>query len=170
MSDQERPDFATRFKPGNQFWKARSKHGRDKIFSDPNILWEACLEYFQWVEDNPLWEVKSYQYQGVPLQDTIPKMRAMTIGGLCIFLGIDTETWTRYKVNPDFCGVQKNVELIIRDQKFTGASADLLNPAIIARELGLADKSELNHGGQPDNPIKQDVKYIVEFVNAPERK
>ena len=36
---------------------------------------------------------------------------------------------------------------IIRTQKFEGASADLLNPNIIARDLGLADKSELTGAG-----------------------
>jgi len=39
---------------GNEFWKARSKHGRDKIFTTPEILWEAACEYFEWVADNPL--------------------------------------------------------------------------------------------------------------------
>ena len=31
---------------GNQFWKARAKHGRSKIFSSPNQLWKAAIEYF----------------------------------------------------------------------------------------------------------------------------
>lgn len=127
---------------GNQFWKARSKHGRDKIFKTPEELWSACEEYFQWVEDNPLWEIKSYMYQGAPVQDQVPKMRAMTIGGLCIFLDIDRSTWTAWKTQEDFSSVVARVEEVIRDQKFTGASADLLNPNIIARDLGLVDKRE----------------------------
>lgn len=35
------------------------------------------------------------------------------------------------------------VEQIIRQQKFEGAAAELLNPNIIARDLGLADKKVL---------------------------
>ena len=31
----------------NQFWKQRSKHGRKKIFETPNILLDACYEYFE---------------------------------------------------------------------------------------------------------------------------
>lgn len=38
------------------------------------------------------------------------------------------------------------MEEIIRTQKFEGASADLLNPNIIARDLGLAEKQE--HSGK----------------------
>lgn len=151
MTDSERPDIATRFKPGNQAWKARTKHGRDKLFTTPEILWEACVEYFEWVEVNPLWECKSYQFQGQPFQDNVSKMRAMTKAGLCIFLDIDLETWENYKTYPNFLGVIKKVEAIIVEQKLTGAAADLLNANIIARELGLADKKEhegdIKHSG-----------------------
>ena len=46
---------------GNQFWLARSTHGRDKIFGDKDILWDAAVEYFQWVEDNPLQGAKLFK-------------------------------------------------------------------------------------------------------------
>ena len=38
---------------GNQFWKLRSKHGRDKLFTTPELLWQAACEYFEWCENNP---------------------------------------------------------------------------------------------------------------------
>lgn len=47
---------------GNQFWKRRSKHGRDKLFKTPDVLWEAACEYFQWCDDNPLLEERLYQF------------------------------------------------------------------------------------------------------------
>tara|TARA_R110000851_G_scaffold311511_1_gene471689 strand:- start:1925 stop:2416 length:492 start_codon:yes stop_codon:yes gene_type:complete len=127
---------------GNQFWKARASHGRTKLFESADLLLEACHEYFQWVEDNPLWEHKVAQYQGVPVSMEIPKMRAMTIGGLCIFLDVSRDTWTKWKSDVDFLLVVASVEEIIRDQKLTGAAADLLNANIIAREIGLVDKRE----------------------------
>ena len=130
------------FQTGNKFWLARSSHGRNPIFSNPEQLRNACYEYFQWVEDNPLYEEKIFHSQGIITKDTITKMRAMTIGGLRIFLGICEQTWVNYKNNPDFLGVVKEVEEIIYNQKFTGAAADLLNSNIIARELGLADKQQ----------------------------
>ena len=128
---------------GNKFWEARSSHGRNPIFKNPEDLWDACSQYFKWVEENPLKEEKATQYQGVFIKDTVNKMRAMTIGGLCIFLGICEETWTNYRNKDDFFGVTKNVEQIIRNQKFTGAAAELLNANIIARDLGLVDKKEV---------------------------
>ena len=142
------------FQASNKFWLARSSHGRNPIFSNPEQLRNACYEYFQWVEDNPLYEEKIFHSQGIITKDTITKMRAMTIGGLRIFLGICEQTWVNYKNNPDFLGVVKEVEEIIYNQKFTGAAADLLNSNIIARELGLADKQQ--------NEIKiTDVKELT---------
>lgn len=128
---------------GNKFWEARSKHGRNPIFGSPEQLWDACCEYFEWNEANPLWETKSYQYQGVPVQDQIPKMRAMTIFGLCGFLDISKTCWDEYKVREGFGSVTTRAEEIIRRQKFEGAAAEFFNANIIARDLGLADKSEL---------------------------
>ena len=129
---------------GNRFWEARTTHGRDKIFASNETLWDACCEYFKWVEDNPLLESKSYQFQGVPFQDTVAKMRAMTISGLVTFLNIDRSTWTAWKTDKDFSATVTRVEDIIYDQKFSGAAADLLNASLIGRDLGLVDKREDN--------------------------
>ena len=128
---------------GNQFWKARTKHGRDKLFASADALWESCCEYFQWVEDNPLWEMKVTQYQGEVVNMPVPKMRAMTIGGLCIFLDIDETTWRAWREQEDFSTVIQKAERTIYNQKLTGAAADLLNANIIARDLGLADKKDV---------------------------
>tara|TARA_R110000803_G_scaffold115793_5_gene184359 strand:- start:7288 stop:7770 length:483 start_codon:yes stop_codon:yes gene_type:complete len=127
---------------GNRFWEARAKHGRDKIFKSSDILWTACCEYFLWAEENPLYEVKAFAFQGVVTQESVPKMRAMTIDGLCLFLDISVETWRLYTDREDFIGVTRKAENVIRSQKFSGAAADLLNANIIARDLGLTDKRE----------------------------
>jgi len=143
---------------GNRFWEARSSHGRKPIFDCPEKLWVACCEYFEWVDDNPLQEEKIFQYQGMIVRDTASKMRAMTIEGLCIFLDIAKRTWDGYGNREDFVPVTTRVEEIIRNQKFTGAAADLLNPNIIARDLGLSDKSELT--GKDGSAL---VVQVVQF-------
>lgn len=130
---------------GNQFWKARTKHGRDKLFESKEALWEACCEYFDWVESNPLIEMKPFAYQGYVTQEPVPKMRAMTIEGLCIFLDISTSIWYDWRKDKDFSDIIARVESIIRSQKFEGAAADLLNANIIARDLGLRDEQKHDH-------------------------
>jgi hypothetical protein len=135
---------------GNQFWKARSSHGRKPIFATPEQMWEACIEYFEWVEANPLHESQAFAYQGTVKVEALPKMRAMTITGLCIFLDIVRSTWDEYRTREGFAEVLTRAEEIIRAQKFEGAAAGLLNANIIARDLGLADKNELTgKGGEP---------------------
>lgn len=150
MSDR---DEAGRFLPGNRIWEARSTAGPKPKFKDPESLWAACVEYFEWVEANPLWEDKLVIFQGVATHEPVAKMRAMTIGGLCIFLDIDETSWRGWKSDrSDLIPIIARVERIIRDQKFTGAAADLLNPNIIARDLGLADKKE--HTGAGGGPVR----------------
>lgn len=133
------------FPPGNRFWEARSSAGAKPKFADAESLEKACREYFQWVEDNPLWEMKAFAFQGVVTQEPVAKMRAMTIGGMCIFLDITHQTWTQYRKRSDLSEVTAWAEGVIRDQKFGGAAADLLNANIIARDLGLKDNSEVDH-------------------------
>lgn len=146
---------------GNRFWEARTKHGRDKLFSSPDALWEACCEYFQWIEDNPLWENKVAQYQGVPVDMPSAKMRAMTISGLCLFLDIDRSTWHAWRKVDDFSDIVAKTEEVIYSQKFAGAAADLLNANIIARDLGLKDASTSEHTGPGGGPIKTESITFV---------
>ena len=127
---------------GNQFWKFRTKHGANKIFSDPVVLWEECELYFQWCADNPLMASEVVKFQGTATLTEVPKMRAMTLTGLCFYLKISLDTWGNYKKDKDLLGVIHEAEQTIYDQKFAGAAADLLNANIIARDLGLADKKE----------------------------
>lgn len=129
---------------GNKFWEARSSHGRAPIFASPDDLWASCLEYFEWVEANPLYESQAFAYQGNVTLKELPKMRAMTIAGLCIFLDISVKTWAEYRERDGFTPITTRVDEIIQTQKFQGAAADLLNPNIIARDLGLTDKSKVD--------------------------
>lgn len=141
-----------RFLPGNRFWEARSSHGRNPIFETPDDLWAAALEYFEWVEANPLYADQLVTFQGNATHEPVAKMRAMTISGLCIFLDISRQGWWEYCAKPDFSDITARIDDVIRSQKFAGAAADLLNANIIARDLGLADKSELS--GPGGGPIK----------------
>jgi len=138
----------------NEFWKARATHGRDKIFENEEILLEACCEYFQWVEDNPLYEDKPFTYLGKVIPSPVAKMRAMTLDGLHIFLDIARNTWKLYKSRDDFMPVIEQVEKIIRTQKLEGAAAGLLNGNIIAREIGLAEKINAEVTGKDGTPIQ----------------
>lgn len=137
---------------GNRFWEMRSSHGRQPIFKNPEDLWAAATEYFAWVEANPLYEDKLFAYEGEITHAPAARMRAMTLGGLCIFLDIARSTFDEYASREGFSAITRQIAEVVRAQKFEGASAGLLNANIIARELGLADKQELT--GKDGEAIK----------------
>jgi hypothetical protein len=144
---------------GNRFWEERSSHGRAPIFATPDDLWAAAVEYFAWVDDNPLYEDKLVTFQGAATHEPVAKMRAMTLSGLCIFLDIGRRTWDDYDSRQDFLPVTSRISEIIRTQKYEGAAADLLNPNIIARDLGLADKQEIS--GANGAPLTPTINVTV---------
>ena len=149
----------------NKFWKLRSKHGRDKLFSTPDLMWKATCEYFQWCDDNPFFQTEQAKSISKPFKDKetgevifpeqfvkIPKMRPYTIQGLCLYLNCNTKYFSDFedglksktdKVSKDFSEVITRIRETIYNQKFSGAASGFLNPNIIARDLGLSDKQEL---------------------------
>lgn len=144
---------------GNKFWELRSKHGRDKLFATPELLWEAACEYFQWCEDNPLVEtqakvVSNGQGEGSSITLVeLPVIRAMTVSQLCLYLGCNESYLRIFKQQlpdgeKDFNTIILNIEQVIYNQKFQGAAGNLLNANIISRELGLMDRTDITSQGE----------------------
>lgn len=146
----------------NQWWKLRAKHGRDKIFESPEMLWDACTGYFE-ETDKRKWNKTEYKSSGKGFRKIqIPTDTPYTINGLCLYLGIDLKTWNNYRnlvEYKDFFPVITQVEQIIYIQKFEGASVGAYNANIISRELGLADKTVLQ--GDKENPLFDKVQIEV---------
>lgn len=132
----------------NNFWTLRSKHGRDLIIANPEIMLQAAEEYFKLVDDNP-WH-KNEAIKGGDAAGTIvpiPTQQPYTLKGLYHFLDIDGETWRNYRERPDFKAVVQRIDDYIYNQKFVGATVGAFNANIIARDLGLVDKKEIESEG-----------------------
>lgn len=147
---------------GNQFWKLRSKHGRDKLFATPALLWEAACEYFEWCDKHPLIEI---DFKGKDADRVeLPRMRAYTIQGLCLYLDCNVQYFKNFKIqlkpkDKDFSTILTRIEETIYQQKFTGAAAGFLNASIIARDLGLTDKTDITSGGEKLPASKTVIKW-----------
>lgn len=141
---KERGDIATRFKVGNQAWKARSSHGRKPTFASADSLWDACCEYFDWIDENPELVTELVKFQGEAQEYQVPRRRNMSLDGLITFLDIVNSTWLNYRERPDFLIVTERVDRIIRTHKMDGAISGQFKENIIARELGLAEKKEVD--------------------------
>lgn len=149
-------EAASKALQGNQFWKLRSKHGRDQLFASADLFREAAQQYFQWCDDNPFYESKPMvvshgMNSGSSVEMVeIPIKRPYTLHGLCIYLGCSTSYFRTYKstcdkeTSKDFLAVLEEVEQAIYEQKFTGAASGFFNANIIARDLGLRDQQDVN--------------------------
>jgi hypothetical protein len=132
------------FGPSNRFWRTRASSGPEPLFPDGDALWAACDAYFCWAEDNPILEEQLVTYRGATRFVSIPKMRPMTKRGLCRFLGVAHTTWAKWKRDrPELAAAIERAEGVLWDQKFAGAAVGIFNGNLVARELGLADKTEL---------------------------
>ena len=160
------------FPVGNQFWQLRSKHGRDRIFKSPALLWEAACEYFQWVVDNPLIEIDFVGKDAERVEK--PHTRPLTYEGLFSYLGVNKDYFNDFErslegkkdgLSADFSGIITHIRQTIYRQKFEGAACGFYNANIIARDLGLADKSDITSG---EKPLKQNLTIIVDSPETAE--
>ena len=141
---------------GNQFWKIRSKHGRDKLFASPELLMEAALEYFEWCDMNPWIQSKSGTTPTGSFEEEKPTARPYSLGGLCIYLGT-SHNWLkefRKAAGKDFLVVISEIENIIQTQQVEGATVGAYNANIVARLNGIVERTEnhntnINHNSEP---------------------
>lgn len=146
---------------GNQFWKLRSKHGRDKLFATPDLLWNAACEYFQWCDDNDSLTVTKRKTKGKTKEkeETITK-RPYTLTGFLLYCDAGEEYWRNFRAanHLEFKGVISRIESVIETQQLEGAIVGAFNPNIIARKLGLAEKQESTLNVKGSIPVQEWIK------------
>lgn len=138
------------FGVGNRLWRFTNP-GRPRIFETPEALWAKACEYFEYQEANPWQEERIASDRGEPIHISVDKCVPFTLEGFRLFSNITDACWHAYTQRPEFTKVCKQVMEVIRNQKFAGAAAGFFNHAIIARDLGLADKKELT--GVDNTPL-----------------
>jgi hypothetical protein len=128
----------------NEFWKLRSKHGRDKKFKSPEHLWDAACAYFEWSTNNPL--IK-FEYRGAR-EVKLQKIRPFTIGRLCLHIGCNESYFRTFKAqSPDeeeFMHVINRIELVVYAQQLEGALCGFFNAYLIARLIGIKRSHDVN--------------------------
>jgi hypothetical protein len=158
---------------GNQFWKLRSSHGRDKLFTTPQLLWEAATEYFNWVDAHPLYKaeaIMSGKDAGKIIK--VPMGRPYTITAFLLYIGASEAYWREFKKagHEDFLSVIGDIEKAMYTQKFEGAAIGAFNGNIISRDLGLADKKELTgKDGErliPETPIPNFDHLTIDQIES----
>ena len=138
-----------------ELWEIAKRPGQPPCFSSPQEMWDRAVEYFKWCGEHVILEDKIFKMKygdGDSLEhDYVMHKRPMTVAGLCIFLNISRETWYNYKKNTEYFDITKAIDDTMFEQKFSGASTGQFNANIIARDLGLADKTDITTNGDSLN-------------------
>ena len=137
------------FEKGNKIWQLAdpTKVGRPALFKTPTELWNEVIKYFEWVDNNPILKTdfkgKEADIVHYDLQ------RPYTWQGLYVFLGVkDLE---HYKTKSEFSEILTHIGNIIYSNKYDGAAVGIFNYAIISRDLGLMDKTDITTNGKEIN-------------------
>lgn len=155
------------FKEGNQFWKLRSKHGRDTIIKDPKFLSQSADEYFQLCIETP---IITFDYRGKDNEKVFfehPKVfKKEEFARFC-----DVAQWRTIEQlkekSDDFLQVITRIENIIADQKYEFAVVGIFKENIIARDLGLKDERKLEVTDNTNNEkIKKRIKQLEKSANT----
>lgn len=126
-----------------------------KLIKDYVRLIEDILDYFEFLDANPLMETKLVTYQGDTQLIEVPKMRAGTMKGMFLHIGVSQGLWSLIKTGKGHAHLKPIIdfaEAMMYDRKYNGASADLLNATLIMRDLGISEKTELS--GPNGGPIE----------------
>lgn len=147
---------------GNKQWERRSGVGRPMLFSSPTLLWEEALAYFKDCDDNPI-EIEDWVGKDA-VSVTRKKPLPYTLGGFCIWVGASRNWWKEFRSareadkDEDFLAIIARIDEIIFTQQYNGAAGGLYQQNIVARALGLVEKS--------DTAVKMDVKATVKTEAA----
>lgn len=143
---------------GNEFWKIRSRCGPDLLFGDAALLTEAAHEYFEWVDTHPLFRYELLRGGEMAGQVVAVQMaRPYTLAGFCLYCGVSTNFFHEVRKdatkndNKGMADAMRMIDQTILTQKFEGAASGIFNANFIARDLGMADRTDMTTKGQNIN-------------------
>lgn len=147
---------------GNKFWKLRSKHGKDKLFSDGAVLLDEFYAFADWCDRNPWLRAELVKHQGSAEQYDVPLGRPYTMDGFTFYLGVSgsyfrsAKTALKEKVEEgkatdsevELLEAIELIECAVRTQNIEGAAVGVFNTNLVARIHALAENVNQNNAGE----------------------
>lgn len=145
-----------------------------KLTYTPEQLAKEFLAYIEDLKANPievstqyLRKKQKFKDEELQRQDRVEKFhRAPRIEDFVVrWLGKSMSWWSeisgsKYKNADEFSNIKNQIQDFCRSVKLDGATAGVFNPVIIARELGLTDKQQV------EQTQKQVVYYVADREEA----
>lgn len=151
----------------NQYWQFRKDFfGRKKEYT-PEQWYDKIIEYCEWMQSrtwNKKEAIKSGDMAGTLID--IPTSTPMSITGFCLFADVEYNTFVNYESKEgyeDYFKITVWARQIIETNQFEGAVVGAYNPNIIARKLGLTDRTDITTNGNEIKPVNV-TELISDFM------
>lgn len=145
-----------------------------KLTYTPEQLAKEFIKYLEDIKANPievstqyLRKKQKFKDEELQRQDRVEKFhRAPRIEDFVVrWLGKSMSWWSeisgaKYKNADEFSNIKNQIQDFCRSVKLDGATSGVFNPVIIARELGLTDKQQV------EQTQKQVVYYVADREEA----
>ena len=124
--------------------------GHRKAIGTPTELFELFIEFKKWIFSEPIMKAEFNAKVGdivyIPLQRPLTWSRFDTwIADKGIIEDLEDYRQNRDDRYSDYGGIITRINREMKANKFEGASVGIFNANIIARDLGLVDKQELEN-------------------------
>ncbi len=121
----------------NKLWLAGKPKDKESVYDGP-ALWEVACEYFEWCTETPVTEMRHSRSE----IQTLELPRIFSVDGFLLFASLSTRAWEDHcKAGSPSEFYATNINHTIRCQKFENAAVKTMDPTLIAKDLGLANRS-----------------------------
>jgi hypothetical protein len=125
-------------KPGNQYWRNRKfEQALEQVKYLPHELFNAFIEYTDWVEHNPI--IKKMLLQKTGEITDVPVARPMSIRAFMLYCGCAEDRFYYYNAKFEYKEICKIIRDAIFTQKFELAIVGVYNAPFVAMDLGMSN-------------------------------
>jgi len=150
-----------------QYWQRRPD--KTQVFETADELYAAAAAAFDWLHTHPKRKQVLFHNKGAVVRTYETMERPFTKNAVAMCMGISVQCLDGYRKRPGFEEIMEWLDGVIYTQKFEGAAVGTLNANFIARDLGMADRSEVT--GKDGGPLKtQDVSTDEEALISEARR
>lgn len=155
----------------DQLYKYVHPGGRPAKFKTPEELWECACKYFAWV-DSHAWEKPELIKSGADAGKVInvPLKLPYTLEGFMVFANLNDAYLRQLKTDKakEFSTIIDKIYKVVETQQLSGATVGVFNHHIVARKLGLVEKTTISTPEGEEIKVNTINEHRVIFENYDE--